>query len=367
MKIFVVDDDPMLRFLLADALQDERDTLVEFGTGTSMLAALDQEPDLIFLDIEMPGIDGISACRQLRQQGNTHAQVIFISSDDTLESRLAAYDAGAADFLTKPFATEDVLAKTSVVRNRHAQFGTLSNDAQFAQNAAFTAMSSMAELGVVLEFLRASFACADLDSLGARLVETLAQYGLDGIIQLRTPETSRCYSGRGACTQMQMSILAHAQGLERIFRFRSNLSVNYPHVTLVVTNLADDEERIGRLRDNLAVLAEGADARLQSLVTEQRRVAQGSGIAQALTDLTQMLTEIERIQAANRVRAMEIESNFLTELTAAFAFLGLTDAQEDTLASLATRMHTQLAEMRDQDSSVSSRLRAISAQLGTLV
>lgn len=367
MKIFVVDDDIVLRMIMVECLNDPRDTILEFSDGQDLLDAIDEEPDLILLDIEMPGLDGISACKKLRAQGHDHAQIIFVSSRDDLETRLTAYAAGARDFIVKPFDVEELFAKANIVREYLEKKAQSSSNFQYAQQTAFTAMSSLGELGIVMQFLRQSFECKDNDDLAANIFETLAQYGLEGVIELRTRQTSKAYARSGECTPLQHSILAHVQTLERIFRFSSQLSINYPNVTIVIMNLPADEERVGRLRDHLAVLAEGANARLQSLETAQIQVAQGNGIAHILVELNKTLHEIEQTQATTRLRSMEINNHYLQDLANAFITLGLADSQEDILTALAEKTNAELAQLRDIDGSTSDRLRAIREQLRTLI
>ena len=368
MRIFVVDDDPLLRMVILEELKDPRDTVREFADGKPVLGAVAEGdvPELILMDIDMPEMDGITACLTLHEQGYHQVQVIFISSHDDLETRLSAYAAGGSDYLVKPPSFEDVTAKVAVARRFHDEKTSLSSSVQFAQQTAFTAMSSMGELGVVLQFLRNSFACEDVDAVASMLFDALAQYGLEGMLELRGPE-ARHFASHGVCTPLQESVLSHARKMERIFRFRSQLSIHYPQAALVVVNLPLDEDLVGRLRDHLAILVEGADARMKALNSERRQTMQGQGIHLALGDLTQTLEDIELSQAHSRIRTMEIDMQFLEQLTSAFATLGLTDGQEETLANLARDTHVQLAELRDLDTSAGERLRGIRQRLSDLV
>jgi len=366
-KISVVDDDSVLRMIIVDQLNDPRDVISEFTDGKSLLAEMDVAPDLILLDIEMPEMDGIAVCKALRDAGQDQIQVIFVSSHDDLETRLAAYAAGARDFIVKPFEPEEVTAKVNVVRDYLKRKAESSSNFEYAQHVAFTAMSSLGEMGVIMQFLRRSFNCLDADGIASAMLEALTQYGLDSLIELRTGDIRQSYAASGECTPMQRSILTHTQSLERIFRFRSHLAINYPNVTLVILNLPADEELVGRLRDHLAVLAEGASARIQSLEIERLHASRGDGIAQVLADLTQTLHEIEQTQATSRLTATEVDTHYLQDMTSAFARLGLTDSQENILTDLAQRTRMELAKLREVDGSASDRLRSIRKHLLTLV
>lgn len=368
MKIFIVDDDAAERLTAAAALDAPDFEVSEFPDAAAMLVAVEQEtPDLVLLDIEMPGMDGIAACRALRAAGHSDLQVIFVSAHNDLATRLLAYEAGGNDFIVKPYKLEELAHKVRAIRQYADQLRDLAAQAQDAQRTAFTVMSAMAETGVVLEYLRAFFACDTPDALAAKLLEALRQFELDALIELRTAAGRRCHASRGLCSPLECSILEHASGMDRIFQFHDRLAINYPNVTLIALALpVADADRIGRLRDHLAILAEGADARLQAMEVARRQQTQTQGIAEAIGDLTRALEEIDRLSAAHRLRAAEIDEAYLAELIDAFVHLGLTEDQERTLAEMAERTHMQLAALRDEGSDVGDRLRGVARKLERL-
>lgn len=370
LKVAIVDDDAAFRLIAAAALDEpEEYALSEYSNGAALLAAMDTDPaDLILLDIEMPGMNGIETCRALRAAGDNDAQVMFVSVHNDLETRLAAYDAGGNDFIVKPYEPAELARKCGVAREWDRRRRELGTDAQFARQTAFIAMSSMGEMGNVLEFLRESFSCETSAALARKMFDTLNQFGLDGLIRLNGAGNQSCFSSRGECTPLESGILDHAGLMERIFQFRDRLAVNYPEITLIAHPLPLAEpERVGRLRDHLAILAEGAGARLRAMDTARRQQAQASGIGAVIIELTATLDEIERQQAAHRLRATEIDESYLEELISAFVHLGLTETQESALAELAQRTHRQLAELRDEGSHVGDHLRDVARKLSQLI
>jgi len=367
MKVFVVDDDELARLLANDALGGLGHEIRELETGSALQAAAEEAPDLILLDIEMPDMDGISACRALRQAGHDHPFIIFISSHDDLENRLAAYDAGGSDFIAKPYDPQELAQKVRIAEVILQQRTQLTAQASYACDTAFTAMASMGEMGNVLHFLRASFSCRTPEQLATAVLHTLQEFGLQGMLDMRLPSGKLCFSSQGECTPLEVSILAHAESMDRIFQFRDRLVLNYPALTLVVHKLPLHEpERVGRQRDHLALLAEGASEKIQAMILEQHRQAQASGIHAAVAELSQTLIAIESNQAETRMRALQIDSDYLEALVSAFVHLGLTDAQENALAGMAERSHLQLTTLLDDDYTISNRLRAVAEQLRQL-
>jgi two-component system, sensor histidine kinase and response regulator len=114
-SVLAVDDNQRNLTILRHILAKE----FRFSTATSgeeaIRSASELRPDLILLDIMMPGLDGYEVCRRLKADPNLqHTPVIMVSAKAMLEERLQGYEAGAADYLTKPFEEDELLAKVRV-------------------------------------------------------------------------------------------------------------------------------------------------------------------------------------------------------------------------------------------------------------
>ncbi|MBP7146208.1 MAG: sigma-54-dependent Fis family transcriptional regulator [Acidobacteria bacterium] len=119
-RILVVDDEDSVRQALAGILEDEGYEVVQAASGEQGIeAALGSAPDAIFLDVWLPGIDGIATLRQLRERGAV-APVIMISGHGTIETAVRATKLGAYDFVEKPVSLERVLLVTANAL-RHAR------------------------------------------------------------------------------------------------------------------------------------------------------------------------------------------------------------------------------------------------------
>jgi len=116
--VLVVDDEPAVREALRRALELEgyRVGLAQDGADALAQIAAD-EPDAIVLDVLMPVVDGLTACRRLRQQGS-RVPVLMLTARDSVGDRVAGLDAGADDYLVKPFALEELLARIRALLRR---------------------------------------------------------------------------------------------------------------------------------------------------------------------------------------------------------------------------------------------------------
>ncbi|MGW5350784.1 response regulator transcription factor [Streptomyces sp. NPDC004031] len=118
-RVLVVDDDAVIRRSLGRALRLRGFTVAEADGGAAALARLtgDDPPDVLVLDISMPDIDGIEVCRTLRSAGND-LPVLALSALDEVADRVAGLQAGADDYLVKPFALDELVLRLHALLRR---------------------------------------------------------------------------------------------------------------------------------------------------------------------------------------------------------------------------------------------------------
>src|SRR5271165_2295775 len=117
--VLVVEDDGRMRKYLRTTLSDQRFRVVDAENGSeALIQAAGHNPDLVVLDFALPDLDGVQVTTKLREW--TPAPILILSAHDAEHEKIAALDAGANDFLTKPFATGELLARIRVWL-RHTQ------------------------------------------------------------------------------------------------------------------------------------------------------------------------------------------------------------------------------------------------------
>jgi two-component system response regulator MprA len=121
MKILVVDDERAVRESLRRALELEGYEIELAADGREALYRLEgtTEPDAMILDVLMPGVDGLEVCRRLRDSGSK-LPVLMLTARAEVESRVEGLDAGADDYVTKPFALDELLARVRALLRRTA-------------------------------------------------------------------------------------------------------------------------------------------------------------------------------------------------------------------------------------------------------
>jgi two-component system response regulator MprA len=120
MRILLVDDEPALRQSVARSLRFEGYTVVTAADGREALDVVQSaRPDALVLDVMMPRLDGLGVCRSLRAEGD-RTPVLMLTARDAVQDTVAGLDAGADDYLAKPFAYDELLARLRALLRRTA-------------------------------------------------------------------------------------------------------------------------------------------------------------------------------------------------------------------------------------------------------
>jgi DNA-binding response OmpR family regulator len=117
-RILIIEDETPMRTALADVLEGEGYRALAAADGEAGLRkAVEEKPDLILLDIMMPRLDGFAVCAELRRLGHA-TPVLMLTAKGQIEDRVTGLDAGADDYLVKPFSTEELLARVRALLRR---------------------------------------------------------------------------------------------------------------------------------------------------------------------------------------------------------------------------------------------------------
>lgn len=120
MKVLVVDDEPAVRESLRRSLTFNGYNVVTAEDGIQALEVIEREhPEIVILDVMMPRMDGLEVCRTLRSQGDDRP-ILILTARDNVSDRVGGLDAGADDYLSKPFALEELLARVRSLVRRSA-------------------------------------------------------------------------------------------------------------------------------------------------------------------------------------------------------------------------------------------------------
>ncbi len=345
----IVDDEAFCRDMAEMSLTNAGFRSLECASGRACLALFEPGkpvsvlPDLLLLDIELGDIEGYEVCRRIRAAGYDEIQIIFVSSHDDLDSRLACYDAGGTDFIAKPLESAELIRKVNIAqRTRQALVG-LKQEKHSAEESTSVALTSLDEMGSIQKFLRSLLGYQTLESLASLVISSLKAYGCRSVVQLRVPQETRTLTAEGEATPLEQSILDQSSKMERLFQFRSRMIVNYDNISLLVTNMPlDDEALSGRIRDYAAVVAEAAQAAAEGIAARMEivdRARKMQELARASRDSVTILREQYRQQQSQTRAELDSMADHVENM---YYKLGLSQHQEmivsDVVRSSAERV-----------------------------
>ena len=344
--VFVLDHDPDVRMEVCHELSKVACAVRDFERGDDLIAALDQHPAVCVLEMEAPNRGGLDICKALRSAGDDKAHVILTSRNDNIQLRLSAFDVGCNDYFVKPLVPEELVCKIDTVLRTRAQLDSLSSRLDYATTTAFSAMSTMAEMGTVMNFMRGVFECRTSEQVAHQIIDACRQYDLNTLTAVSFDGVWSLFNAQGEAGPLEQSLLEHARSNDRITQFAGRLSISYPQVTLLVTNWpkCDDDGRAGRLRDHLAFVAEAANICLSVLQHDAKRLARTDTILQAVNGLMRMVDYLRERQEEQRNMAMRMIADQGEAIAQSFYRMGLSDAQEQTILNLVSGCGSEICE-----------------------
>jgi len=342
--LLVVDDEPINIEIFEEALEENYS--LEFAeTGERCLEKLNTlSPELILMDVNMPGMGGIEACKQIKSNPElSHIPVIFVSALGLPEERASGYRAGGEDYITKPFEEDELLTKIELILGTLQEKSALQQNHQEAMSMAMTAMTQAGEMGEVMHFTRDSFHCATLESLAQRLLESLEQFELESTIRMTLNKTDYFFSSSGIVGGREEIAMEHVREKGRFLHFGKRTVINFQNISVLIKNMpVNEEEKYGRLNDITGMLIEGADARIVG-------IEMSSSLVTLIKTTRDVLAEIELSRKASEQKSTEILDDLVNSVEWSFINIDLSEQQEDYFRELLNHAKEQSAELFHQD------------------
>lgn len=365
-RVLIVDDSPEdIHFLMENLKDDYAVLAATSGEKALEILAKQPTPNVILMDVMMPGMNGYETCRRIKSDPQTKdADVIFVSAHDSTDEKLAGYEAGGSDYVIKPFSPSELVQKVQLSIDNRERQNTLEQEKTFAMETAMTAMTSAGELGVVLEFLRHSFTITNITDLALHVIEAISRYSLQCSLQMRSTIETINVSNRGAASPLEQELLTRLSDQGRIMEHGGRLILNFGDISFLIKNMPlDDPDKCGRIRDNVAILAEGAESKLKALEIEQHNAASKERLQKLALNSNRALQAIEQIQQRQKEENMQIMDAVMQQMEASFFSLGLTEEQETNLQNIVQSGVDRALNNFEAGIEVDKQLREISQNL----
>lgn len=359
--VLVVDDDSVNREIMEEILESDYQVIMAENGEQAIEKAKGFLPHAILLDINMPGMSGYQVCQALKaEQSTKQIPITFVSALDTLGERLTGYEAGGDDYITKPFEAKELISKLKVMLNNSRIQSQLSQNAKDAMNAAMVAMTSTGELGVVVNFLRDSFTCGDLEQLAQLTVDALMNFGLRSTVQIRAQgEIINCTSD-GANNPLETTVISRIYKEKRILEIGQRIVFNYEHVSILCKGLPwDDPDKVGRFRDHIALLAEGCEERVNSILAQLELKVKQYGLVKMVASTRKAMETVGQTHEEHKIKSIGILSDLIVDVESSFSILGLSEDQEDSFMAMINKAIQATIALYNDGLDIDGRLQAV--------
>jgi len=326
-SVLIIEDDPQYQNLLLESLTEQYDIHIAINIKHADELLTSVKPEIIISDVNLPDGSGIDFCKsKLELEIMKEASIIFISGGKDFSSKFEAYDAGAMDYIEKPFSIMALIAKIKQVATYQSRRKTLAQGVDEAHSMATQSLKDAAYYGDIVQFYKNLLHCRDEQQIAQELFRFMGQKNLSTAIEFRSNNAcSNFDQHNGVCSAIEINLFELLQKNGRLFEFGKRIIVNDKHVSFLIKNMPDDEGEQGRIRDYIAVLAEGMEARYRDIL--RQRVL--NTVMQQLQVLVHKL--LESVEKDNKDEIMEA---FSLDLKMSFHVLDLSESQEQYLAQI---------------------------------
>ena len=330
--------------------------------------ATDSQPDIILLDVEMPGLNGYEVCDQLRQTNQfENTPIVFLSSHCSLRERLQGYESGGTDYLTKPFEPDTLRAKIRVLDDTLSQQNQLRDQAIEAQKTAYSALSTSSELGQVVHLAEQIAMYNSICAVGEAIVKSATSMQLSVVVSIRGYDDEYWYSA-GVVTPLEKEVMSLLREEQRINDFGARTVVNYPYVSMMVKNMPlSDMERYGRIKDIVPAILSTANGKIEALNSTFALKNQTTDITKTLKNAHRVLSSLISEGRDYRVQVDERLSEMFNNLQGKIPYMGLDEDQEIYIVKTIDDSILEVREIEDKAEVVNTNIDSVLVDIDNLV
>jgi len=326
-SVLIIEDDLQYQNLLLESLTEQYDIHIASNIKEADELLSSVKPEIIIADVNLPDGSGIEFCKsKLESEIMKETSIIFISGGKDFSSKFEAYEAGAMDYIEKPFSIMELIAKIKQVATYQSRRKVLAQGVDEAHSMATQSLKDAAYYGDIVQFYKNLLHCRDEQQIAQELFRFMGQKNLSTAIEFRSNNSCSNFDQQnGVCSAIEINLFELLQKNGRLFEFGKRIIVNDKHVSFLIKRMPEDEGEQGRIRDYIAVLAEGMEARYRDIL--RQRVL--NTVMQQLQVLAHKL--LESVEKTNKDEIME---SFSLDLKMSFHVLDLSETQEQYLAQI---------------------------------
>ena len=290
--VLAIDDDKYVHHIIEESLAGFCKIIHAKDGDEGLRLTNKYNPDIILLDIEMPGMSGYDVCKTIKQSQNTQdIPVMFLSSKIELSDRVKGYSVGASDYITKPFNAEELIARIKVLYEYRQKCAKLKLDIAKANKTAEIAMTESGDMGRIMRYVGQSYHANNFQSLSEYFFTFFAPLNLDVVVVFWYQSKGIFYSQQSGVCPLEQELLEQHRHAQRFVDIGSSTIINYPKVSLLIKNMPVDNDALyGRYKDLFPHILEVTNEKVVTMERSESSYEQAAQISTALQDIVKQLT-----------------------------------------------------------------------------
>lgn len=359
-SILLLEDDKNYLKLYQEILTKDFDCIPFSNASDALTFLSSHKPKSIVLDLNLPDMNGIEFCEKLKSTNDLDdIDIIFVSGDSAPEVKLKAFEVGASDFLVKPFEIQELQFKIRKSVDRQIKKDALFKEVLDSRDVIYNAMEQASQYSVVMNFFKHLSQCKSTQNIANVFFNTMSQFKLQCSLRISLPTLCYFRTDQEDVTPIEKDIFELLVNRGRIFPFSNRLIINDKHVSFIIKNPPQDESELGQVRDYVAAMIEGLEAKVIELYSQ-------IGMNSAIEDLNGNIHELKDGIKAHNQTINSVMSNMIMEIAGSYHELEMTETQESFLNALIEKSTEQLSSAETQLVQIMTNLENIKDNMETV-
>lgn len=361
-KVLITDDEKFIQKMLTKSLSDEYEIRSAFNGEECLSIATEWQPEIILLDVEMPGQNGYEVCEVLkRTEATQDIPVVFLSSNSSLQERMVGYEVGADDYLIKSSTADELKAKLKKISAYAKEKQDLASSINSAQQTAMEAMSTSFELGKAVRFAERSYTASSYDLLGEYLMDFMRDLKLSAVTMFTCRQGEFYYSSSSTeVAPLEIELMQMLHSGQRFVDFGCRTQVNYPNVTLLIKNMPlEDRPHYGRLKDTFPFVLGTADAKVKMLDAEGIFKQQSEKFSLSIGKTKEILLGLQNNFQNNLNGVSAAVTELVSSMSIELGRMGLDEDQEQFVFSKVEDVSEKLHVCLEENEGIEKNLKTI--------
>ncbi len=362
--VYIVDDS-------GDSPSQIIDTLSEYQTQVfnSSQTLIDElaysKPNVIVLYVNPEGLDGFELCKKIKEDPATaQIPVLFISSLGTLEDKLNGYEAGADDYITKPYEPEEIKMKVASLIKRMLFINDVRRETMQSSVSAEDVITALSEHSIVLHYMQNILNCASYEQLANHLIDSCASLGVSIAIEFSVEEERQYFYTGDDENLLEKSVFNYIRDRKHVVDVGKRAAFNFQTMIILVHNMpVENAVLCGRLRDHMSVVGRATESKLLSLKKDMMIYEQRNELIAKMTALQQNIIELEKDVKTQQDDSRQIFHGMAIKMEQAFMSLDLTESEEEHIHDIIESSEKTFNDKFDADRRLENRLEKITTDI----